>query len=119
MLVLWRFRRKNKKRGVRAAHSGKERCHLRQAYKAGPEDSGLYLAPAYEKGDVPDDESGWIACTSLVRQNSPRKPGFYLPDEAAEGSSYRIAVKSTYLNGAATRKEPVYTYSDVVTIVAA
>ena len=87
--------------------------------KLAPEDSGLYLAPADEKGDVSDDESGWIDCTSLVRQNSPRKLEFYLPDEAAEGSSYRIVVKSTYLNGAATRKEPVYTYSDVVTIVAA
>ena len=87
--------------------------------KLGPEDSALYLAPADEKGDVLDDESGWIDCTSLVRHNGPRKLEFYLPDTATAGSKYQIVIKSTYLNGTAMRKEPVYTYSDVVTISAA
>lgn len=85
--------------------------------KLGAKDSALYLAPVDEKGGVSDDESVWINCTSLVRYNAPSKIDFYLPKEADEGSSYRIVIKSTYLNGSAVRKEPVYTYSDVVTVV--
>lgn len=87
--------------------------------KLGSEDSGVYLAPANEKGEVPDDEAAWIDCTSLVRQNSPKKIDFYLPETTSSGSRYRIVVKSNYVNGTIKRKEPVYTYSDVVTVSAA
>lgn len=87
--------------------------------KLGEEDSGIYLAPVDEKGDVSDEESSWIDCTSLVRQNTPKKIDFYLPAEAADGASYRIVIKSTYVNGSSKRKEPVYTYSDVVTMTGA
>lgn len=87
--------------------------------KLGEEDSGIYLAPVDEKGDVSDEESSWIDCTSLVRQNTPKKIDFYLPAEAADGASYRIVIKSTYVNGSSKRKEPVYTYSDVLTMTGA
>lgn len=87
--------------------------------KLGAEDSGLYLAPVDEKGDVSDEESSWIDCTSLVRQNTPKKIDFYLPQGATDGSRYRIVIKSNYVNGTAKRKEYVYTYSDVVTIATA
>ena len=59
-----------------------------------------------------------VDCTSLVRQNTPKKIDFYLPSEATEGSSYRIVIKSNYVNGTTKRKEPVYTYNDVVTVAA-
>jgi len=78
--------------------------------------SGLYLAPADEKGEISDDETLWLNCTSLVRKNTQTKIDFYLPDEASSGSSYRIVVKSNYVNGNINRKEPVYTYSDLVTV---
>lgn len=80
------------------------------------ENSGLFLAATDEKGEVSDDETSWINCTSLVRQNTPKKIDFYLPDSASSGSAYRIVIKSNYVNGTNTRKEPVYTYSDVVTV---
>ena len=87
--------------------------------KLGNENSGLFLAQVDEKGEVSsDDETTWIDCTSLVRQNTPKKIDFYLPSEATEGSSYRIVIKSNYVNGTTKRKEPVYTYSDVVTVAA-
>ena len=87
--------------------------------KIGTEDSGLYLAPVDEKGEVTDEESLWIDCTNLVRLNTPKKIDFYLPTAATDGSSYRIVIKSNYINGTNKRKQPVYTYSDVVTITAA
>lgn len=87
--------------------------------KLGNEDSGLYLAPVDENGEVSDEESSWIDCTDLVRQNTPKKIDFYLPPAAADGSSYRIVIKSNYVNGKTKRKAPVYTYSDVVTVAAA
>ena len=87
--------------------------------KIGSEDSGIYLAPVDEKGEVGDEESSWIDCTRLVRLNTPKKIDFYLPSEATAGSSYRIVIKSNYVNGTTKRKAPVYTYSDVVTIRAA
>lgn len=80
------------------------------------ENCGLFLASADEKGEVSDDESSWIDCTTLVRQNTPKKIDFYLPDTAVSGTSYRIVIKSNYVNGSTKRKEPVYTYSDVVTV---
>lgn len=86
--------------------------------KLGPEDSGLYLAPVDGRGGVSDDEDGWLDCTDLVRHNGPKKIDFYLPDTASADSKYRIVIKSTYLNGTSVRKEPVYTYSDVVSVVA-
>lgn len=87
--------------------------------KLGAEDSGLYLAPVDEKGEViSDEENAWINCTSLVRQNTPKKIDFYLPNEATDGSSYRIVIKSNYVNGTTKRKEPIYTYSDAVTVQA-
>lgn len=85
--------------------------------KIGKEDSGLFLAPVDGKGDVSDEESSWIDCTSLVRQNTPKKIDFYLPSEAASGSRYRIVIKSNYVNGTTKRNEPIYTYSEVVTII--
>lgn len=87
--------------------------------KLGDEDSGIYLAPVDEKGDVSDEESSWVDCTDLVRQNTPKRLDFYLPAEATDGSRYRIVIKSTYVNGSSKRKEPVYTYSDVVTVATA
>ena len=87
--------------------------------KLGSEDSGLYLAPVDEKGDCTDEESAWIDCTDLVRQNTPKKIDFYLPAEASTGTAYRIVLKSNYVNGTTKRKEPLYTYSEVVTIMAA
>ena len=86
--------------------------------KLGSEDSGLFLAPVDEKGEMQDDESTWIDCTALVRQNTPKKIDFYLPDSATAGSSYVIVIKSTYVNGSHKRKEPTLTYSDVVTVAA-
>ena len=83
------------------------------------EDCGLFLAPVDEKGEVTDEESLWIDCTNLVRLNTPKKIDFYLPSSATDGSSYRIVIKSNYVNGTTKRKQPVYTYSDVVTITAA
>ena len=80
------------------------------------ENCGLFLAPTDEKGEVPDDETIWLNCTSLVRQNTPKKIDFYLPETASPGSAYRIVVKSNYVNGTTKRKEPVYTYSEVVTV---
>ncbi len=87
--------------------------------KLGETESGLYLALADDNGEISDDESTWIDCTALVRQNAPKKIEFYLPDSASIGSSYRIILKSNYVNGVIKRKEPLYTYSDVVTIVSA
>ncbi|MCR5290881.1 MAG: DUF4469 domain-containing protein [Treponema sp.] len=87
--------------------------------KLGAIDSGLYLAPVDENDQVIDDESLWIDCTELVRENSPKTIDFYLPATASVGNTYRIVIKSTYLNGARNRKEPIYTYSDPVTIVTA
>lgn len=81
------------------------------------ETSGLYLASVDEKGDISDDETTWINCTSLVRQNTPKKIDFYLPDTASVGSSYRIVIVSNYVNGTTKRKTPQYTYSDIVTVV--
>ncbi len=78
--------------------------------------SGLFLAPADEKGEISDDESTWLDCTALVRQNTPKKIDFYLPENANNGSSYRIVIKSNYVNGYTKRKEPMYTYSEVVTV---
>lgn len=83
------------------------------------EDRGLFLAPVDEKGEVSDEESNWINCTNLVRQNTPKKIDFYLPSQVTDGSSYRIVVKSNYINGSTKRKKPVYTYSDIVTVTAA
>lgn len=80
------------------------------------ENCGLFLAPVDEKGEASDDESAWLDCTSLVRQNTPKKIDFYLPDSAEADSSYRIVIKSNYVNGTTKRKAPVYTYSDVVTV---
>lgn len=80
------------------------------------ENCGLFLASADEKGEVSDDESSWIDCTTLVRQNTPKKIDFYLPDTAVSGTAYRIVIKSNYVNGSTKRKEPVYTYSDVITV---
>lgn len=80
------------------------------------ENSGLFLAPTDEKGDVSDDETTWFNCTNLVRQNTPKKIDFYLPDNLNSGSGYRIVVKSNYINGTNKRKEPVYTYSEIVTV---
>ena len=68
------------------------------------------------KGDVSDDETTWLNCTNLVRQNSPKKIDFYPPDSLTTGSVYRIVVKSNYINGTNQRKEPVYTYSEIVTV---
>lgn len=81
------------------------------------ETSGLYLAPVDEKGEISDDETTWINCTSLVRQNTPKKIEFYLPDEANTGSSFRIVIVSTYVNGTINRKTPLYTYSELVNVV--
>lgn len=81
------------------------------------ETSGLFLAPVDENGSISDDETTWLNCTDLVRQNTPKKIDFYLPDTAAAGSSYRIVIVSSYINGSTKRKTPVYTYSDVVTVV--
>ena len=39
-----------------------------------------------------------------------------LPDSLTTGSAYRIVVKSNYINGTNKRKEPVYTYSEIVTV---
>ena len=87
--------------------------------KLGTENSGVYLAPVDEKGMYNDDESTWIDCTSLVRLNTPKKIDFYLPETATIGLHYVIVIKSTYTKGSSKqRSEPVYTYSDVVTIVA-
>jgi nucleoid DNA-binding protein len=80
------------------------------------ENCGLFLAAADEKGEVSDDEATWLDCTELVRVNTPKKIDFYLPDAATTGSAYRIVIKSNYVNGTTKRKEPVYTYSDVVTV---
>lgn len=80
------------------------------------ENCGLFLAAADEKGEVSDDEATWLDCTELVRVNTPKKIDFYLPDAATTGSTYRIVIKSNYVNGTTKRKEPVYTYSDVVTV---
>lgn len=99
--------------------SGKNVILEGKRLKLGAEDSGLFLAPVDEKGEVSDEESAWINCTNLVRQNTPKKIDFYLPSEASDGTSYRIVVKSNYINGSTKRKEPVYTYSDVVTVTAA
>ena len=68
--------------------------------------------------EISDDEATWIDCTDLVRQNTPKKIDFYLPPAATDGSSYRIVIKSTYVNGKTRRKAPAYTYSDVVTVTA-
>lgn len=84
--------------------------------KLGTSESGLFLAPADEKGEISDDESTWLDCTDLVRQNTPKKIDFYLPENASNGSSYRIVIKSNYVNGYTKRKEPMYTYSEVVTV---
>lgn len=86
--------------------------------KLGEVNSGLYLAPV-DSNTVPVDESRWIDCTSLVRLNTPKKIDFYLPAEAQTGESYRIVVKSDFLKTGQSRKEPVYTYSDIVTVSAA
>lgn len=81
------------------------------------ENCGLFLAPTTdEKGEVSDDETSWLSCTTLVRQNTPKKIDFYLPDSASPGSAYRIVIKSNYVNGTNKRKEPTYTYSEVVTV---
>ncbi|MBR1536282.1 MAG: hypothetical protein IJ630_05040 [Treponema sp.] len=32
------------------------------------------------------------------------------------GTACRIVIKSNYVNGSTKRKEPVYTYSDVITV---
>ena len=69
-----------------------------------------------EKGEVSDDEAEWLNCTDLVRVNAQRKIDFHLPDAATTGSAYRIVIKSNYVNGTIKRKEPVYTYSDIVTV---
>ena len=88
--------------------------------KLGSENSGLFLASVDEKGEVSsDDEGTWIDCTSLVRVNTPKKIDFYLPTEATDGTSYRIVIKSNYVNGTTKRKEPIFTYSDVVTVATA
>lgn len=87
--------------------------------KLGSQNSGLYIAPVDEKGEISDDEEMWINCTHLVRQNTPKKIDFYLPEQALAGSSYRIIIKSDYLNGSSKRKDPHYTYSDVVTVTSA
>ena len=86
--------------------------------KLGSEESGLYLAPVDANGDVSDDESDWLNCTELVRVNNPKKIDFYLPASLTDNTSYRIVIKSNYVNGTTKRKEPVYTYSDVVTVTA-
>ena len=65
--------------------------------KLGSSESGLFLAATDEKGEVSDDESTWLDCTSLVRQNTPKKIDFYLPDAASAGT-YRIVIKSNYVN---------------------
>ena len=84
--------------------------------KLGTSASGLFLAPVDEKGDVSDNEAEWINCTDLVRQNTPKKIDFYLPDEAVPGDTFRIVIKSNYINGTTERKQSTFTYSDVVTI---
>lgn len=87
--------------------------------KLGTENSALYLAPVDEKGEITsDEESSWINCTNLIRQNNPKKIDFYLPNEISDDSSYRIVIKSDYINGTTKRKTPIYTYSDVVTVQA-
>ena len=87
-----------------------------KSLKIGSDEScGLFLAPVDEKGEVTDE----IDCSNLIRQNTPKKINFYLPSAATDGSSYRIVIKSNYVNGTTKRKQPVYTYSDVVTITAA
>ena len=65
------------------------------------ENCGLFLAPTDEKGEVSDDETSWLSCTT---------------DSASPGSAYRIVIKSNYVNGTNKRKEPTYTYSEVVTV---
>lgn len=85
--------------------------------KIGDETSGLFLAPVDSSGNADDDESLWTDCTSLVRQNLPKKIDFYLPSSAKAGDKFRIVIKSNYLNGSSKRKVNIYTYSDVVTIV--
>ena len=87
-----------------------------KSLKLGTSASGLFLAPVDEKGDVSDNEAEWINCTDLVRQNTPKKIDFYLPDEAVPGDTFRIVIKSNYINGTTERKQSTFTYSDVVTI---
>lgn len=85
--------------------------------KIGDDESGLFLAPVDADGGASDDESLWTDCTELVRQNKPSRLEFYLPASAKAGSSYKIVIKSNYLNGTSKRKKHMYTYSDVVTVV--
>lgn len=86
--------------------------------KIGGDKSGVFLCPLDENQDIVKDESLWISCPRLIK-NTNSKVEFYLGASALPDTSYKILLRTYYLNGSTQLKTSREVTSDVVTILAA
>ncbi len=84
--------------------------------KVAGEDSGLYLCPADENGNISSDKKDWMLIEeSQFSCNKPGKLEFFIPDGTAKGS-YRIMIRTSFCNGKKDRKKAISTVSDPIQI---
>lgn len=97
-------------------HIGKNVIIEGKKLKLGESNSGVYLAPISESGEMNTDSATWIDCSRLVRESTKSKINFFIPDDTAEGR-YRIVVKTSYTGSKDERKEPLYAYSEIISAI--
>ena len=85
--------------------------------KVGGENSGIWISPVDENGDITSDVSSWIKIEGILVYNLPSKLLFNIPATVASGK-YRIVIRSRFSKKATyERKYLTETVSDIVEIV--
>ncbi len=70
--------------------------------------SGIFMVPVDENEEADTDESKWIKVdTSFLPRNTNGTLEFFCPDLPDDGTKFRIAVRSSYVNGTSKRKFPL------------
>ena len=84
--------------------------------KIAGDDGGVFLCPVEgEKKTVCADESKWLK-SPQVTKNTMKNLIFYIPDEAAADTEYRILVRTFYSNAYKFCRTAKETVSEVVTV---
>jgi len=69
-----------------------------------------------ENGDEIEGEDTIMVSSDKIITNSPGKLRFYIPDELATDSSYKIRLSTCWINKKTSRKVPVTTESEPLTV---
>ena len=74
---------------------GKEARITGPKLKIGGKDSGIFLCPINEEGEISQSQETWMQCTHIT-ENTEKTLDFYIPDNVDTGKKYKILVRTAY-----------------------